>query len=63
MPEDQVKTSVTTCCDKWWSGLTETQKEWIHYYFHDIKEHKFLHKTDVHDQHESRFTLEGTLRL
>ena len=32
------KISPLSCCDSWWSTLSETEKLWIHYYFRDILE-------------------------
>jgi len=47
------------CCDDWWSGLTQKQKEYIHYFFYDIKRQPLLSDEDIHEMHESRFILEG----
>jgi len=51
-----------TCCDKWWNRLSNTQKEWIHYYFYDIEDRGIVEQltiSEIHKMHESRFELEG----
>jgi len=56
------------CCDAWWNRLTDTQKEWIHYYFYDIETRlqkvllDELGDSTIHKQHEFRFTTEGNPR-
>ena len=43
------------CCNKWWNELGETEKMWIHYYFHDISEavkKELLESVGIEDLHE-----------
>lgn len=50
---------MAACCDEWWAGLDDRMKEWIHYYFWDIKEKRFpLTREDIHEMHEFRFKVE-----
>ena len=46
------------CCDEWWNQLDDHMKEWVHYYFYDIKGELPISREDVHKMHDFRFKVE-----